>query len=129
GNPPAGCMASVVVTNNSHPHRWRPARCCLTAPRNKVPRPGRGGGARGGGQVRRRGVAGGAGWGGGSGRGALRGGGGAWGGGCGSSRGSNAFTTTDGSSQAVVLVNADRLSLQQQIDIFNAVAIGICGSG
>ena len=42
---------------------------------------------------------------------------------------SNAFTTTDGSSQAVVLVNADGLSLQQQIDIFNAVAIGICGSG
>src|SRR5262249_38514072 len=49
--------------------------------------------------------------------------------GCGSSRGSNAFTTTDGSNQAVVLVHADGLSLQQQNDIFNAVAIGICGSG
>jgi len=42
---------------------------------------------------------------------------------------SNPFTTTDGSSQAVVLVNADGLSGQQQNDIFNAVTIGICGSG
>ena len=42
---------------------------------------------------------------------------------------SNAFTTTDGSSQAVVLVNADGLSLPQQGDVFNAVTIGICGSG
>ena len=41
----------------------------------------------------------------------------------------NPFTTTDGSSQAVVLVNADGLSGQQQNDIFNAVTIGICGSG
>ena len=41
----------------------------------------------------------------------------------------NAFTTTGGSSQAVVLVNADGLSAQQQNDIWNAVAIGICGSG
>ena len=42
---------------------------------------------------------------------------------------SNAFTTTGGSSQAVVLVNADGLSAQQQNDIWNAVTIGICGSG
>ena len=42
---------------------------------------------------------------------------------------SNPFTTTDGSSQAVVLVNADGLSGQQQNDIFNAVTIGICGGG
>src|SRR5215467_14667506 len=42
---------------------------------------------------------------------------------------SNPFTTTDGSSQAVVLVNADGLSEQQQNDIFNALTIGICGSG
>ena len=41
----------------------------------------------------------------------------------------NAFTTTGGSSQAVVLVNADGLSAQQQNDIWNAVTIGICGSG
>ena len=43
----------------------------------------------------------------------------------------NAFTTTDGSSQAVVLVNADAttLSPQQQDDIGNAVVIGICGRG
>jgi len=42
---------------------------------------------------------------------------------------SNAFTTTGGGSQAVVLVNADGLSDQQQNDILNAVTIGICGSG
>jgi len=42
---------------------------------------------------------------------------------------SNPFTTTDGSRQAVVLVNADGLSEQQQNDIINAVIIGICGSG
>src|SRR5262249_5278555 len=42
GQPPSGRKASVVLANNSPPHRWRPARCCLTAPRNKVPRPGRG---------------------------------------------------------------------------------------
>jgi len=42
---------------------------------------------------------------------------------------SNPFTTTDGSSQAVVLVNADGLSEQQQNDISTAVTIGICGSG
>jgi len=41
----------------------------------------------------------------------------------------NAFTTTGGRSQAVVLVNADGLSAQQQNDIWNAVTIGICGSG
>ena len=43
---------------------------------------------------------------------------------------SNAFTTTGGTSQAVVLVNADSgpLSQQQQGDIINAVVIGICGS-
>ena len=42
---------------------------------------------------------------------------------------SNAFTTTGGTSQAVVLVNTDAgaLSRQQQIDIINAVVIGICG--
>src|SRR5215471_295585 len=40
----------------------------------------------------------------------------------------NPFTTTDGSSQAVVLVNADGLSERQQNDITNAVTIGICGS-
>jgi len=44
---------------------------------------------------------------------------------------SNAFTTTTGSNQAVVLVNADAgtLSQQQQDDIINAVIIGICGGG
>ena len=44
---------------------------------------------------------------------------------------SNPFTTTDGSSQSVVLVNADAstLSRQQQIDIINVLTIGICGSG
>jgi D-alanyl-D-alanine carboxypeptidase len=41
----------------------------------------------------------------------------------------NAFTTTDGSRQAVVLVNADgsTLSGQQQNDINDAVVAGICG--
>jgi len=43
---------------------------------------------------------------------------------------SSPFTTTDGSSQAVILVNADSgtLSEQQQTDIVNALIIGICGS-
>jgi D-alanyl-D-alanine carboxypeptidase len=43
---------------------------------------------------------------------------------------SNAFTTAGDTSQAVVLVNADAgtLSRQQQIDIGNAVIIGICGN-
>lgn len=43
---------------------------------------------------------------------------------------SNAFTTTGGASQAVVLVNADSgaLSYQQQSDIVNALFTGICGS-
>lgn len=43
----------------------------------------------------------------------------------------NGFTTTDGSSQAVVLVNADvnTLSSQQQDDIGNAIVAGVCGSG
>jgi D-alanyl-D-alanine carboxypeptidase len=44
---------------------------------------------------------------------------------------SNVFTTTDASSQAAVLVNADAgtLSPQQQNDLINAVVIGICGTG
>lgn len=43
---------------------------------------------------------------------------------------SNAFTTTGGTSQAVVLVNADSgtLSPQQQNDIINALVTGICGT-
>jgi len=43
---------------------------------------------------------------------------------------SSPFTTTDGSSQAVIMVNADAgtLSRQQQSDIVNALFIGICGS-
>jgi D-alanyl-D-alanine carboxypeptidase len=43
---------------------------------------------------------------------------------------SNAFTTTGGTSQAVVMVNADSgpLSEQQQEDIVNALFTGICGS-
>lgn len=43
----------------------------------------------------------------------------------------NGFATTDGSSQAVVLVNADvnTLSSQQQDDIGNAIVAGVCGSG
>jgi len=40
----------------------------------------------------------------------------------------NPFTTTGGSSQAIVLVNADGLSEQQQNDVGNALTIGICGS-
>ena len=44
---------------------------------------------------------------------------------------STPFTTTDGSSQAVILVNADSgtLTQQQQTDIVNALITGICGSG
>jgi len=43
---------------------------------------------------------------------------------------SNAFTTTGGTSQAVILVNADSgtLSRQQQDDIISALITGICGS-
>jgi D-alanyl-D-alanine carboxypeptidase len=43
---------------------------------------------------------------------------------------SSPFTTTDGSSQAVIMVNADSgtLTKQQQIDIVNALFTGICGS-
>ena len=43
---------------------------------------------------------------------------------------SNGFITADGSTETVVLVNADReLSDTQQNDIDNAVVAGICGSG
>ena len=43
---------------------------------------------------------------------------------------SSPFTTTDGTSQAVILVNADSgtLTQQQQTDIVNALITGICGS-
>jgi len=44
---------------------------------------------------------------------------------------SNAFTTTGGTSQAIILVNADSsspLTSQQQTDIVNALITGICGS-
>jgi D-alanyl-D-alanine carboxypeptidase len=44
---------------------------------------------------------------------------------------SNAYTTTGGTSQAVILVNADSsspLTSQQQTDIVNALITGICGS-
>jgi D-alanyl-D-alanine carboxypeptidase len=43
---------------------------------------------------------------------------------------SSPFTTTDGSSQAVIMVNADSgtLTRQQQTDIVKALFTGICGS-